>query len=55
VTAELTASDAQLRLLFALFRDCGIEDRDERLAYMGRVLAGNVSSSSELTQSEVSN
>jgi hypothetical protein len=48
------ASDAQLRRMFALFREQGIEDRASRLAYTEQVLGRTITSSKELTSLDAS-
>lgn len=47
------ASDAQLRLLFRRFDERGLTERDDRIAFMAQVLAGDVSSSKELISQKV--
>jgi hypothetical protein len=46
------ASDAQVRMMFALFNELGL-DRDQRLAFIVEELDENVSSSSEMSAAEV--
>jgi hypothetical protein len=48
------ATDAQLRRMFALFRDQDIEDRQSRLAYTEQVLGRKIESSKELSKDDAS-
>jgi hypothetical protein len=48
------ASDAQLRLMFALFGELGMTDRDTRLAWASEQLGRELETASELTDVEAS-
>jgi hypothetical protein len=52
--APATMTEQQRRKLHALFRERGIEDRSERLAYCSRVVQREVPSSTDLTLEEAS-
>jgi hypothetical protein len=47
-------TDNQRRKMMALFRDKGIEDRSERLAYSAAVVHRSLSSATDLTFDEAS-
>lgn len=45
-------SEAQIKAMMALFKECGIEVREVRIKYTGDVIGRNVNSCSELTRAE---
>lgn len=51
---EPPITEAQLKKLHASFNDHGIDDRDDRLAYVADVLGRQVASSKDLTKDEAS-
>lgn len=47
-------SEAQLKAMMALFKECGIDVKEVRIKYTGDVIGRNVNSCSELTRAEAS-
>lgn len=45
-------SDAQIKAMMALFKECGIEIKEVRIKYTGDVIGRNVASCKELTRAE---
>jgi hypothetical protein len=52
--AELESTDAQRRQIFALFRDAGLAERDEQVAFVAEAIGRTVASRSELSFAEAS-
>jgi hypothetical protein len=44
------ATPAQRRMMFALWREAGVTDRDERLRRTSRMLGRNITTSTELSK-----
>jgi hypothetical protein len=51
-TAQSAITDAQQRKMQALYRDCGVNDRAEKLRYAIAAIGRDIASSSELTRAE---
>ena len=45
-------SEAQIKAMMALFKECGIEIKEVRIKYTGDVIGRNVASCKELTRAE---
>jgi hypothetical protein len=52
--APVKPSDSQLRMIGALFRDCGWSDRGDRLRATSKIIGRQVGSANELSRSEAS-
>ena len=52
--APVKPSDSQLRMIGALFRDCGWSDRADRLRATSKIIGRQVGSANELSRSEAS-